>query len=212
MSVVARYAFLLVALAYEVFLGNAAGQAIQNGDFEDVTIGSESSSMPSDVPGWTHSGSVGDHLLWRTGYSDPDGSVVRAGRGAQFVTLGGGYWARGSASWSTTISGLRPGRWYELSFMISNENQRKEPLTLSVSFPSGAAAAPRSFSAKASTGYWSAWEFEEQTFRATQATAVVMFSVDNQRYDIGLDNVSVRYGISRAVRFTMAGSMVLILR
>ncbi len=135
MSVVARYAFLLVALAYEVFLGNAAGQAIQNGDFEDVTIGSESSSMPSDVPGWTHSGSVGDHLLWRTGYSDPDGSVVRAGRGAQFVTLGGGYWARGSASWSTTISGLRPGRWYELSFMISNENQRKEPLTLSVSFP-----------------------------------------------------------------------------
>ena len=74
-----------------------------NGSFEDVQISSPFvSSDPADIPGWTHSGSVGDGLLWAIGHTDSGGSVTVAGEGNQFVTLGGGFDVAGPRATSTT--------------------------------------------------------------------------------------------------------------
>ena len=65
-----------------------SAQTVVNGDFENVNISpSFFSSNPSQVPGWTRSGALGDGLLVRVGYTDPTGSVTIAGRGNQFVIL-----------------------------------------------------------------------------------------------------------------------------
>jgi len=172
---------------------------VRNGDFEEVTIGPPFYSLnPADVPGWTHAGSgekppggSGLVYLWRVGYTDGGGTIVKAGHGKQFVTLGGGYEASGSASWSTTISRLAPGGLYQLSFMIANENIDRAPQTLTVSFPSGSSTPPQPITAQPATKYWSSWEAKTMTFLATATSATVKFSVTNLRYDIGLDYVQV---------------------
>ena len=164
---------------------------IQNGDFEDVKIAAPfTSKNPADVPGWTHTGDPGEALIWRVGYSDGSGTIAKAGHGSQFLTLGGGYHAPGSGSWSTTISGLTPGKTYHLSFMLANENLGS-PQTLTVSFTRGSSTAPQSYTVQSDRGYWSVWEDKAQSFKATAATAEVKFSVTNQQYDLGLDNVRV---------------------
>jgi hypothetical protein len=171
-----------------------AAPVIQNGDFEQVQIGSPFlSSNPANVPGWTHAGTVGDALLWAIGYSDPGGNVTVAGNGRQFVTLGGGFQVTGSAAWSTTITGLTIGNAYTLSFDIANEGgDANQPETLAVSFTSGSLTLPQSFTAGTQSGnYWKVWLPESETFVANATSAVVSFSVTNQPFDMGLDFVQV---------------------
>jgi hypothetical protein len=92
------------ALLVVLTAGASAAPMIANGSFEAVQIGSPFvSSNPADIPGWTHGGSPGDGLLWAIGYADGSGSITTAGAGNQFVTLGGGFGAPGTADWSTTF-------------------------------------------------------------------------------------------------------------
>jgi PEP-CTERM motif len=172
---------------------------IVNGSFEAVQIGSPFFSVnPSDIPGWTHSGTVGDALLWSVGYADGGGSATTAGDGRQFVTLGGGFDAAGSATWSTMITSLVAGDSYVLSFMTATESgyaggpEPGGPQTMTVGFSSGSSTLPESFTSPlSSANYWRVWVAQSYTFEATAASAIVDFSVTNQQYDVGLDNVTV---------------------
>src|SRR4051794_39289137 len=106
---------LSLVLTFDVLLSasNGAAGIVLNGDFEAVQIGSPyHSSDPADVPNWTHAGSPGEGPLWGVGYADPFGSITAAGHGNQFVTMGGGGLAVGSASWEQTLTGLTPGGTY----------------------------------------------------------------------------------------------------
>src|SRR6266849_3788255 len=179
--------YLLVAVAHSdqkrVATAATGKPFIQNGDFEDVKIAAPfMSKNRADVPGWTHSyGDPGDALIWRIGYADGGGTVTNAGHGSQFVTLGGGYYAPGSPSWSTTISGLTPRKTYRLSFMLANENL-VIPQTITVAFISGSSTPAPSSTVQSGQGYWTLWENKTQNFTATAATAQVRFSVTNLRY------------------------------
>jgi len=196
---VARLA--LPAMAIVLFLVPAASAlSITNGSFEAVQIGSPFKSVtPSDIPGWTHGGSVGDGLLWAIGYSDPSGSITTAGAGNQFVTLGGGFANPGSADWSTTITGLTVGDSYNLGFMTATEQGPNFPSpghifpqTMTVGFLSGSSTPPESVtSPESSADYWRTWVQQSYTFVATASSAVVDFSVTNQEDDMGLDNVTI---------------------
>ena len=171
----------------------AAAASITNGDFEAVQIGPPYfSTNPADVPGWTHNGEVGDALLWAVGYSDPFGSIVTAGSGNQFVTLGGGFEETGAGSWSTSITGLIPGDSYLLSFMMANENTLSANQQIVVDFLSGSSTLPVTFTASQTptANYWRNWEAEQETFLATDSAAIVRFSANTQ-FDVGLDDVTV---------------------
>lgn len=174
-----------------------ADPIITNGSFEAVALGSPFvSPNPADIPGWTHLGSLGDGLLWAVGYHDTNGSVTTAGAGKQFVTLGGGFEAPGTADWSTTITGLTSGHSYVLSFMTATELgtgfEPGGPQTMTVGFLAGSSTSPKSFTSPDSpAAYWRNWITQDYTFIATAASAVVDFSVNNQQFDMGLDNVSV---------------------
>ncbi len=170
----------------------ASAQVVTNGSFETVQIGSPFLSRnAADIPGWVHSGSPGDALLWTVGYSDGGGSVTTAGQGNQFVTMGGGSGVAGSADWSTTITGLTPGSSYVLSFMTSTETSSL-PQTMTVSFTAGSSSAAQAFTPSlSSVNYWRTWITEHYVFVATASSATVDFSVTNQAQDMGLDNVSV---------------------
>ena len=152
--------------------------------------------MLQTYPGWTHSGNPGDGLLWAIGYSDGGGSVTTAGQGNQFVTLGGGFDAPGSADWSTTITGLTPNQTYVLSFMTATELgtgiEPGGPQTMTVGFLSGSSTPSESFtSPDVPAAYWRLWVTQNYTFIPTSSSAVVDFSVNDQQYDMGLDNVTV---------------------
>jgi hypothetical protein len=209
-----RIAFQLILTTAVCFLLNpvAFAQTVLNGSFEAVPIGSPFfSSNPSDIPNWTHGGSAGDALLWAVGYSDSGGSITTAGAGNQFVTMGGGFSGPGSADWSTTITGLTSGTTYNLSFMIATELgtgfEPGGPQTMSVGFLSGSSTASQSFtSPDSSAAYWRNWVTENYTFVANANSAAVDFSVTNQQYDMGLDNVSV----SPAVTVTPEPSSLLL--
>jgi hypothetical protein len=166
-----------------------------NGSFESPVLSSPFYDMnASDVPGWTHSGTVGDAVIWAIGYTDPGGSATVAGDGNQFATLGGGYQTSGSAGLSTTITGLTAGASYVLSFDIANEGGDTEGLaeSLTVSFSSGSSTGPQLFTAPPNNiNYWRIWLPESETFVATADSATVTFAVTNQPYDMGLDAVNV---------------------
>lgn len=174
-----------------------ADPTITNGSFEAVQIGPPFvSANPADVPGWTHSGSPGDGLLWAIGYNDGSGNITTAGAGNQFVTLGGGFDSPGTADWSTTITGLISGDSYGLSFMTATELgtgfEPGGPQTMTVRFLSGSSTSPESFTSPDSpAAYWRNWVAQDYTFIASASSGVVDFSVTNQQYDMGLDNVSV---------------------
>ena len=172
----------------------AAAASITNGDFEDVQIGSPFvSTNPADIPGWTHSGAPGDGLLWAIGYSDGGGSVMVAGSGKQFVTMGGGFDMVGAASWSTSITDLIPGNSYLLDFMMADENDFTSiPQEITVDFPSGSSTLPMTFAATLlpTANYWRAWQNKEETFLATDTSATVRFTATTL-YDVGLDDVRV---------------------
>lgn len=177
----------------------ASAQTIMNGSFEAVPIGSPFlSSNPADIPNWKHGGTVGDALLWAVGYADGGGSITTAGDGNQFVTLGGGFGTPGSADWSTMITGLTPGASYDLSFMTATESgfvggpEPAGPQTMTVGFTSGSSTPSESVTSPDSTAdYWRVWVTQHYTFTADATTAVVDFSVTNQAYDMGLDNVKI---------------------
>jgi len=172
----------------------AAAATITNGDFEAVQIGSPFvSTNPADVPGWTHTGDDGGGFLWAIGYTDPGGSITVAGSGNQFVTMGGGFSAVGTSSWSTTITDLVAGDTYLLDFMMADENTfTSTPQQITVSFPSGSSTLPVTFAATIlpTTNYWTAWQNEEMAFLATDTSATLQFSATTQ-YDVGLDDVRV---------------------
>ena len=168
-----------------------AAVSIPNPSFEQVQIGSPFySSNPAAIPGWTHSGTVGDALIWGIGYADSGGNITVAGAGNQFVTLGGGYGTPGSASWTTTITGLTPGN-YQLGFEIANEGE--PPTQTMTATLSGSAIATGTFTT--TTGallyYWKSWEQENLSFTSTGGNATLTFSVVNQAYDMGLDNITI---------------------
>ena len=193
----AKSAIISATIFLAAPLLSLAGPLITNGNFEAVQIGSPFvTSDPTNIPGWTHGGIVGDGLLWAVGYTDPGGSVTTAGSGNQFITMGGGYGTVGSADWSTTITGLIAGNSYVLNFMTATELGTGEepggPQTMTVGFLSGSSTAAQSYTSPDSpAAYWRNWVTQNYTFVATNTTAVVDFSVTNQEYDMGLDNVSV---------------------
>jgi Protein of unknown function (DUF642)/PEP-CTERM motif len=181
-------AFLAVFLA----ITPAGAATIANGDFEAVQIGSPLiSTNPADIPGWTHSGTVGDGLLWAIGYSDSGGSITGAGSGRQFVTLGGGFTGSGTGSWSTSITGLVPGNSYVLGFLMADESTFSLNQQIAVDFLSGSSTALQTFTATgaSSANYWRNWQSKQETFVATLSTATVRFSATTQ-FDVGLDMVS----------------------
>ena len=136
----------------------AGAQTIVNGDFENVQIGSPFfSTNPADVPGWTHTGDVGDALLWGVGYADGGGSITTAGHGNQFVTLGGGFGATGTGSWQQTITGLTASDSYTVNFMMASETGSFGQ-SITVDFPTGSSTAAMTFAADPSSGnYWRTW-------------------------------------------------------
>ena len=63
---------------------------------------------------------------------------------------------------------------------------------MTVGFLSGSSTAAESYTSPDSpAAYWRNWVTQNYTFVATNTTAVVDFSVTNQEYDMGLDNVNV---------------------
>jgi hypothetical protein len=165
---------------------------VANGDFEAVQIGSPfMSSNPADIPGWTHTGSVGDALLWGVGYVDPGGSITVAGHGNQFVTLGGGFPGVGTGNWDQTLNGLTPGGSYILTFDMATEGQGISSQSLTVGFPSGSSTSAATFTAgPSSANYWRNWEAKTMIFIATISSVDLQFTATT-RFDVGLDNVVV---------------------
>jgi hypothetical protein len=192
--------FGLVAVALALVLGGAGAvraDFIVNGDFEAVQIGPPfASNNPADIPGWVHSGSSGDALLFAVGYVDTNGSVTVAGSGRQFVVMGGGFTGTGTGNWDQVMTGLTPGQTYVLTFRMASEGPNTGPAgsgpqSLTVSFPSGSSTGPQVFTASASSAnYWRNWEQKTETFVATASTVDLRFSATTQ-FDVGFDSVSV---------------------
>jgi len=182
-----------------LLMGSAnADPVVVNPSFEQVQIGSNVSSNPADVPGWTHAGSGGDGLLWGVGLTDGPGTITTAGDGNQFVTLGGGFDAPGSASWSQTVGGFVVGNSYNLGFkMAAGLSQSYYPAegdqTITASVPAGSSTAAQTFTVPQSpiVQFWHDWESKTYSFTATATSATIEFSVSNQQFDIGLDSVSI---------------------
>lgn len=198
---------VVTSLALSAPLAAHAGPVVVNGDFEAVQIGSPFfSPNPADIPGWTHSGDAGDALLWNKGYCDSGGCIQATGDGDQFVTLGGGFLQLGSASWTTTVTGLTAGDHYNLNFKIAYEGADTFGLAQSITadFSSGATGGPQTFAATPNnTNYWAVWQSETMKFVATGPSAVVDFSVSNQINDIGLDAVSVSASVPEPAAWAM---------
>ncbi len=188
-------ALLALALILLGTAGQVSANFVTNGSFEAVQIGFPYvSSNPADIPGWTHSGAVGDGMLWAIGYSDGGGSVTVAGEGKQFVTLGSGYFQPPAfASWQQTMTGLTPGQTYTLTFKMADEgaDTGSPSQSITVDFPSGSSTGAQIFSAtNPGTNYWREWETKTENFVATSSSVTLRFSV-NQSFDVGLDAVSV---------------------
>lgn len=182
-------AFALAVLSLGI--GAHASPVVQNPSFEAVQIGSPfRSSNAADVPDWTHTGPVGDALLWAVGYSDGGGSITVAGDGNQFVTMGGGFNTPGTSAWSQSISGFTPLQPYVLTFKMASETSDSQAIT--VSFPAGSATPAQTFTAAPSTAnYWRNWETKSLTFIPNSSSVTLQFGVTQQTDDVGLDAVSI---------------------
>jgi hypothetical protein len=170
-----------------------AAPIITNGSFEAVQISTEFSSNPADIPGWTHTGDVGDALLFRAGPQCCGGTnTALAGDGNQFVTMGGGFTAVGSSSaWSQTINGLTIGQVYNINFLMAAEGETSTQ-KITVQFTSGSLTPSETFTSPVTnTLFWQNWGPEQYTFVPTATSATLQFSVNNQQFDVGLDGVSI---------------------
>ncbi len=175
----------------------AQAQIVTNGSFEAVQINSPFfSTNPADIPGWTHTGDVGDGLLWAIGYADSDGSVTVAGDGNQFVTMGGGFGPFGTGHWDQALTGLMPSATYDLSFKMAAEADFSGPQSITVDFPTGSSTAAQTFTAATPPkNYWSDWETKTMSFVATSSSVDLRFT-GATAFDVGLDDVVVTPGIS----------------
>jgi hypothetical protein len=175
--------------------GAANAVTVANGSFEDVQITSSFSSNPADIPGWTHTGDVGDALIWNNNYSVCCGGTNSAntGDGHQFVTMGGGFTNVGSSSaWSQTLTGLTIGQTYVVNFKTAAEG---ETLTqqLTVGMTSGSLTLSQLITTISShnTLFWQNWGSDSYSFVPAATSATLQFSVTSQQFDVGLDAVSV---------------------
>jgi hypothetical protein len=182
-----------------------AGPVVTNGDFEAVQIGSPfSSANPSDIPGWTHTGSPGDALLWHVGYSDGGGSVTVAGSGLQFVTMGGGSSTSGTASWDQVVPGFTAGATYTLTFKMASETGDFGQ-SITVDFPSGSSTGSQTFTAAPSpANYWRDWEAKSMNFVATSTSVDIRFTATTIQ-DVGLDTVSVASAVPEPTSVILLG-------
>jgi hypothetical protein len=172
-----------------------ADPVITNGSFEAVQITSAHSSNPADIPGWTHTGDVGDALLWNATFPQCCGgtNTAKTGDGNQFVTMGGGFFASGSSSaWSQMITGLTIGDSYNIDFKMAAEGET-DTQQLTVAMTSGSSTPSELFTSPDSnlTLFWQNWGADQYTFLATATSADLQFSVTNQQFDVGLDSVSI---------------------
>ena len=184
-------AFVALCLLSPVFA--SADPVITNGSFEAVQITTPFSANPADIPGWTHTGDVGDALLWNATFPQCCGGTgtAKAGAGNQFVTMGGGFGPFGSSAWSQSIDGLTIGQVYVISFMMAAEGESPTQ-QLTVGMTSGSSTAPETFtSLSTNTLFWQNWGSDQYTFMATASSATLQFSVTNQQWDVGLDAVSI---------------------
>ena len=143
------------------------------------------------VPGWIHNGALGIGNLARVGYKDGVGEIAQAGHGSQFLLLGSGPQMRGDASWSTTISDLKPGVTYTLGFLMGSQLPQVAS-TVKVSFFTGSSTPAQTFMmSPMALPYWGTWEPKQMTFFATGTTAELVFSIFEQGSELGLDFVTV---------------------
>ena len=124
----------------------SAANLVVNGSFENDVITSYPWYTLSVPTGWVKGGSAGDASVWRIGYVDGGGTITVAGEGSQFVTMGGGYMASGTTTWSQTVGGLTIGQAYDLKFRIAGEGPCCGTQTVFVDFL-GASTPGQSFSA-----------------------------------------------------------------
>jgi hypothetical protein len=170
-----------------------ADPMITNGSFEDVQITTPFSSNPADIPGWTHTGDVGDALLWNTTFPQCCGgtNTAKAGEGDQFVTMCGGFGPFGSSAWSQAVSGLTIGQSYVISFMMAAEGETPTQ-QLTVGITGGSSTPSETFtSLPTATLFWQNWGSYQYKFVPTATSATLQFSVTDQQFDVGLDAVSI---------------------
>lgn len=171
----------------------SADPVITNGSFEAVQITTPFSSNPADIPGWIHTGDIGDALLWNATFPQCCGgtNTAKAGDGDQFATMGGGFGPFGSSAWSQTISGLTVGQVYVVSFMMAAEGETPTQ-QLTVGMTSGSSTPAETFTSPVTnTLFWQNWGSDQYTFLAGASSATLQFSVTHQQFDVGLDAVSI---------------------
>ena len=179
----------------------SAANLIVNGSFEDPVIGYpyDSTAIPT---GWTKGGSAGDASIWRIGYVDGGGNVTVAGEGFQFVTMGGGYQASGTTTWSQTVSGLGIGQSYKLDFKIAGEGSCCGTQSVFVDFI-GSGTAGQSFTATSATAnYWKSWSQEGMLFSAGASSVTVRFTYSGP-YDMGLDDVRLTAAVPEPTTYAL---------
>jgi hypothetical protein len=84
---------VLAVAALLLLVPTAFATSLTNGSFEAVTVPpGEFNYNLLDIPSWTHTGAVGDGLIWHAGpvCCGYTGTGI-AGSGLQWVTLGGGF-------------------------------------------------------------------------------------------------------------------------
>lgn len=167
-----------------------SAQVVVNGSFEAVVLSSPFfTTSPSDVPGWTKTGALGDAQLFAVGYADGGGSVTIAGQGNQFAVLGGGAGGGALSAWKQTVTGLTPGVSYTLDFKLASEINFAQDAT--VSFLTGSTTAGQNFTtAPASVNYWHDWEQKTLTFVASGTSATIQWAYSGP-FDLGLDDIVI---------------------
>ena len=183
---------VLVSAVLAIFALSAwSAPVVLNPSFEAVHLSAPfDSSNPADVPNWTHSGPVGDALIWGVGYFDGGGSITVAGDGSQFVTMGGGFNAPGTGSWSQSIGGFTVGLAYRLTFMLAGECTTCGTQVVTAK-ATGVTSTMNNFSAPIpSANYWRNWQAFSLAFTADAATETISFTSATQ-FDVGLDNIGI---------------------
>lgn len=186
---------LIVVMTFVAFSLSAwAAPIVTNGSFESIVLSSPFDDQnPADVTGWAHSGACGggsDGCFWAIGYSDGGGSITVAGAGRQFVTMGGGFSAVGSSTWSQAVSGFTIGGVYALNFMLAGEGTFSGTQIVTAK-AQGIGSTMNNFTAPLSpSNYWRNWQPFSLQFTADATTETISFSSTTQ-FDVGLDNVII---------------------